>query len=242
MGTRPATSGVFYGFGVCSSVSYWDLSGSPEAHQNLLGPAPELCSGVHQKSCDLEGVEGATPPTTNHSFKTMTATPSTFTPSTQILEAGEKAQALVDAGNALKPLLPEEAKETLEGAEKIANALTATGKAMQHFGFDEAEGYENEAGDVLTGRQNRQYDVSDDLITAGAITTGVGATATATGAGAVFGVPSIVAGVGMTIGGTVLKIFGFDVDESEDLGGGFDFDSETLDPLNLNFSVAADVF
>ena len=34
---------------------------------------PELCSGVHQKGCDLEGVEGATPPTPNHSFKTMTA-------------------------------------------------------------------------------------------------------------------------------------------------------------------------
>ena len=33
---------------------------------------PELCSGVHQKGCDLEGVEGATPPTPNHSLKTMT--------------------------------------------------------------------------------------------------------------------------------------------------------------------------
>ena len=69
----------------------------------------------------------------------MTATSSTFTPSTQILEAGEKAQALVDAGNALKPLLPEETQTTIEGIEKVANALNATGKAMQHFGFDEAE-------------------------------------------------------------------------------------------------------
>ena len=53
-------------------ASHWDLSGSPEAHQNFEGSTPELCSGVHQKGCDLEGVEGATPPTPNHSFKTMT--------------------------------------------------------------------------------------------------------------------------------------------------------------------------
>ena len=39
---------------------YWDLTGSPELHQNLLGSTPEPCSGVHQKGCDLEGVEGAT--------------------------------------------------------------------------------------------------------------------------------------------------------------------------------------
>ena len=38
-----------------------------------MGSTPELCSGGHQKGCDLEGVEGATPPTQNHSFKTMTA-------------------------------------------------------------------------------------------------------------------------------------------------------------------------
>ena len=56
-------AGFFNGFGVYSSVSYWDLSGSPEAHQNFEGSTPELCSGVHQKGCDLEGVEGATPPT-----------------------------------------------------------------------------------------------------------------------------------------------------------------------------------
>ena len=53
-------------------ASHWDLSGSPEAHQNFEGSTPEPCSGVHQKGCDLEGVEGATPPTPNHSFKTMT--------------------------------------------------------------------------------------------------------------------------------------------------------------------------
>ena len=28
-----------------------------------MGSAPKLCSGVHQKGCDLEGVEGATTPT-----------------------------------------------------------------------------------------------------------------------------------------------------------------------------------
>ena len=54
-------------------VCNWVLSYSPDAHQNLSGTAPELCRGFHQKGCDLEGVEGATPPTPNHSFKTMTA-------------------------------------------------------------------------------------------------------------------------------------------------------------------------
>ena len=47
------------------------LSHSPEAHQNFVGSAPELCSGAHQKSCDLEGVEGGSTP--KHSLlKTMT--------------------------------------------------------------------------------------------------------------------------------------------------------------------------
>ena len=32
------------------------MSQSPEAHQNFAGSTPELCSGVHQKGCDLEGV------------------------------------------------------------------------------------------------------------------------------------------------------------------------------------------
>ena len=69
----------------------------------------------------------------------MTTTTSTFTPSTQILEAGEQAQELSDAGKALKPFLPQEAQQTIQGVEKVANALNATGQALQHFGFDEAE-------------------------------------------------------------------------------------------------------
>ena len=35
---------------------------SPEAHQNIAGTAPELCSVVYQKDCDLEGVEGGNTP------------------------------------------------------------------------------------------------------------------------------------------------------------------------------------
>lgn len=65
-------AGLFNDFGVCTSASHKDLSVSPEVHQNFEGSTPELCSGVHQNGCDLEGVEGATPPTPNHSFKTMT--------------------------------------------------------------------------------------------------------------------------------------------------------------------------
>ena len=55
----------------------WDLNHSPEAHQNLLGAAPEMCRGVHQKGCDLEGVEGAAPPLT-HSSKPCFLNPSSF--------------------------------------------------------------------------------------------------------------------------------------------------------------------
>ena len=40
-----------------------DQTHSPEAHQNLAGFSPKLCSGAHQKGCDLEGVKGAAPPT-----------------------------------------------------------------------------------------------------------------------------------------------------------------------------------
>ena len=58
--------------GELNPVSQGLLSHSPELHQNLLRSAPELCSGVHQKGCDLEGVEGATPPNI-HSPKAMTA-------------------------------------------------------------------------------------------------------------------------------------------------------------------------
>ena len=79
----------------------------------------------------------------------MTTTTSTFTPSTQILEAGEQAQALSDAGKALKPFLPQEAQQTIQGVEKVANALNATGQALKHFGFDEAHEEETIGGDWI---------------------------------------------------------------------------------------------
>ena len=62
-----------------------------------------------------------------------------FKPSVQFLEAGEKAQAFVNAANTFKPFLPQEAQQPLEGVDKVAKAFTATGQALQHFGFDEAE-------------------------------------------------------------------------------------------------------
>ena len=38
-----------------------------------MGSTSELWSGIHQKGCDLEGVEGATPQHNSHThFKTMT--------------------------------------------------------------------------------------------------------------------------------------------------------------------------
>ena len=66
----PPGAGFFHGCGVCTPSSYWDLSGSPELHQNFEGSTPELCSGGHQKGCDLEEVEGAAPRNPNiHSLK-----------------------------------------------------------------------------------------------------------------------------------------------------------------------------
>ena len=79
----------------------------------------------------------------------MTTTTSTFTSSTQILEAGEQAQALADAGKALKPFLPQEAQQTIQGVEEVANALNATGQALKHFGFDEAHEEDTIGGDWL---------------------------------------------------------------------------------------------
>ena len=61
--------------GQLSPLKHCVLTQSPEAHQNLAGSTPEMCSGVHQKGCDLEGVEGATLHATFNSltyFKTMT--------------------------------------------------------------------------------------------------------------------------------------------------------------------------
>ena len=70
----PPRAGFFIGCGVCTSVSYWHLSPSPGFHQNLPASPPHPGTGVHQKGCDLEGVEGATPHTslTQLTFKTMT--------------------------------------------------------------------------------------------------------------------------------------------------------------------------
>ena len=69
----------------------------------------------------------------------MTNNTSTFTPSTQILETAEQAQALADAGKAFKPLFSPEIQKTVDGVDKIATALNSTGEALRHFGFDEAE-------------------------------------------------------------------------------------------------------
>ena len=48
---------------------------SPAFHQNFFESAPKLCSLIHQKGCDLEGVEGATP---NHSLPQAMSMKSAF--------------------------------------------------------------------------------------------------------------------------------------------------------------------
>ena len=44
-----------------SPFSYLVLGHSPDLHHNFAGFTPKLCSGLHQKGCDLEGVEGQQP-------------------------------------------------------------------------------------------------------------------------------------------------------------------------------------
>ena len=62
-----------------------------------------------------------------------------FKPSVQFLEAGEKGQQFANAANTFKPLLSQEAGQSIEGIDKVSQAFTATGRALEHFGFDEAE-------------------------------------------------------------------------------------------------------
>ena len=62
-----------------------------------------------------------------------------FKPSVQFLEAGEKGQQFANAANTFKPLLSQEARQSIEGIDKVAQAFTATGRALEHFGFDEAD-------------------------------------------------------------------------------------------------------
>ena len=57
------------GLGLSASPSWgrqgydWVLSRSPEHHQIMPASTPQPCTWVHQKGCDLEGVEGTTPHT-----------------------------------------------------------------------------------------------------------------------------------------------------------------------------------
>ena len=45
------------------------LNRAPVAHQNLPESSPRLCTGGHQRGCDLEEVEGQCP--THHSFTAL---------------------------------------------------------------------------------------------------------------------------------------------------------------------------
>ena len=178
-----------------------------------MGSAPELCKGVHQKACDLEGVKGAAPPK-HPLLKTMTTT--TFKPSVQFLEAGEKVQEFTNAANTFKPFLPQEAQQAVEGVDKIANALNSTGEALKHFGFDEADEDElvgAKASDIVKG-------IGVGITTTGgAISTYSAASTPVTTIGGVAG--TVVGGGVAAVGGVtaftgfVLGWCGLDVDESE---------------------------
>ena len=178
-----------------------------------MGSAPELCKGVHQKACDLEGVKGAAPPK-HPLLKTMTTT--TFKPSVQFLEAGEKAQEFTNAANTFKPFLSQEARQSIEGVDKVAQAFTATGQALEHFGFDEADEDDSvgaPASDIVKGVGVGITTTGGAISTYSAASTPV--TTFAGIAGTVWG-GGIAAVGGLTaFTGFVLGWCGLDVDESE---------------------------
>ena len=65
--------GFFNGFGVCTSPSHWDLSHSPEHHQNLPTSPPHPGTGDQKKGCDLVNVGGnATDTSHTHPLILMT--------------------------------------------------------------------------------------------------------------------------------------------------------------------------
>ena len=76
-----------------------------------------------------------------------------FKPSVQFLEAGEKGQQFANAANTFKPLLSQEVRQSIEGIDKVSQAFTSTGRALEHFGFDEAED-EIIGGDVAKEGKN----------------------------------------------------------------------------------------
>ena len=108
--------GLFYGCDVPFRCSDWNLNHSPEPHQNFAGSAPVLCRGVHQKACDLEGVEGSTPHTPL--LKAMTIK-SLFT-YTLFLALG--IGAVTNAKALLIEQEPQETAQTEELAYRISHA------------------------------------------------------------------------------------------------------------------------
>ena len=154
----------------------------------------------------------------------MTSTNSTITPSTQILEAARKAQALADAGKALKPFLPQDSRETVEGVEKVANALKATGEAMKHFGFDEAE---PEPFDAITGQKTGQKAVQADAMT--------GYSLNNADSGSLFLFPNPDDGI-MDGYLNVIQV------DSITGKGEFNTNPETLSPLNIDTTLVTDAY
>ena len=137
----------------------------------------------------------------------------TFKPSVQFLEAGEKAQEFTNAANTFKPFLPQEAQQAVEGVDKVANALNSTGEALKHFGFDEDDDLGAPASDIVkgvgagiasTGAAIASYSAASTPVTkiAGIAGTAVGAGVTAIGGFTTFT-------------GFVLGWVGLDVDEDE---------------------------
>ena len=68
-----------------------------------------------------------------------------FKPSFLFLDAGEEGQQFANAANTFKPFLPQEARQSIEGIDKVSQSFSGTlGReilrhAIEHFGFDEAE-------------------------------------------------------------------------------------------------------
>ena len=99
-----------------------------------MGSTPELCSGFHQRGCDLEGVEGATPHTLIH-FKIMNFQNDLNPDISEELSLEEMSE--INAG--LGPLITIPLIASLVTAAKVGAAKAAIGVVGSAIGWTVGE-------------------------------------------------------------------------------------------------------
>ena len=149
-----------------NTVRHWGLTHSPEAHLNVAWFPPELCSGVHQKGCDLEGVQGAAP---QHSLlKTMAN--AKF--STTLINSGQQLQQkAIEFGEAERrnqvasPFITP-APPVSPLVQGVGWTLQKAGEGLSNLGFDEAG---SETFDPITSLEPLQVGAAADSVATGSI-------------------------------------------------------------------------